>query len=54
MNNIGFASIAAKLIDDRGRIRQNYFFDGCHLSQKAWPLVVQEPFANGWCDVSCG
>ena len=52
-NNIGFASIAAKLIDDRGRIRQNYFVDGCHLSQKAWPLVVQEPFANGWCDVSC-
>ena len=38
-NNLSFVSIAEKLIDERGRIRQDYFVDGCHLSQKAWSLV---------------
>ena len=38
-NNLIFVSIAEKLIDERGRIRQDYFVDGCHLSQKAWSLV---------------
>ncbi|MEI8205973.1 MAG: hypothetical protein WCG03_03765 [Kiritimatiellales bacterium] len=38
-NNLGFISITEKLIDERGRIRQEYFVDGCHLSQKAWSLV---------------
>jgi len=38
-NNLVFVSIAEKLIDERGRIRQDYFVDGCHLSHKAWSLV---------------
>ncbi|MEI7850860.1 MAG: hypothetical protein WCH86_03425 [Kiritimatiellales bacterium] len=41
-NNLGFISIAEKLIDERGRIRQDYLADGCHLHQKAWSLVAEE------------
>lgn len=43
-NNLGFVSIAEKVIDERGRIRQDYFVDGCHLCQKAWSLVAKEQF----------
>ncbi len=46
-NNLGFISITEKLIDERGRMRQDYFVDGCHLSQKAWSLVAKEQFQFG-------
>ena len=45
-NNVGFVSIAEKLIDERGRIKQDFFVDGCHLSQKAWSLVAKEQFVS--------
>jgi hypothetical protein len=43
-NDLVFVSIAEKLIDERGRIRQDYFVDGCHLNQKVWSLVTEEQF----------
>ena len=43
-NNLGFTSIAEKLIDERDRMRRDYFVDGCHLSQNAWSLVTEEQF----------
>jgi hypothetical protein len=46
-NSLGFVSIAEKLIDERGRIRCDYFVDGCHLSQKVWSLVTEEQFNFG-------
>lgn len=46
-NNLSFVSIAEKLIDERGRIRRDYFVDEIHLSQKAWSLVAQEQFRFG-------
>jgi hypothetical protein len=45
-NNLRFVSIAENLIDERGRTREDYFADGCHLSQKAWSLVAKEQFAS--------
>jgi len=41
-SNIGFISIAEKLVDEQRRIRQEYFVDGLHLSQKAWALLEKE------------
>jgi hypothetical protein len=43
-NDLVFVSIAEKLIDERGRIRYDYFVDGCHLNQKVWSLVTEEQF----------
>ncbi|MFA5322580.1 MAG: hypothetical protein WC373_07870 [Smithella sp.] len=46
-NRLIFVSIAEKLIDEHGRIKQDYFVDGCHLNQKAWSLVTEEQFKFG-------
>jgi hypothetical protein len=43
-NSLIFVSIAEKLIDERGRIKRDYFFDGCHLGQNAWSLVAEAQF----------
>ena len=41
-NSLVFVSIAQKLIDAHGRVKRDYFFDGCHLGQNAWSLVDAE------------
>ena len=50
-SNMGFISIAEKVIDEQGRIKQDYLVDGCHLSQKAWALVAKEQFSNAFREV---
>lgn len=45
-NGFIFASIAEKLIDEQGRIKPDYFVDGCHLGQKAWLLVDKKDIFN--------
>jgi len=50
-SGIGFISIAEKVIDEHGRIKQDYFVDGCHLSQKAWALVAKEQVSNAFREI---
>jgi len=50
-SGLGFISIAEKLVDEQGRIRKEYFVDGCHLSQKGWALLEKEQVSNAFREV---
>lgn len=39
-HGIGFVSILDSLVDAEGLTRDEWYFDGVHLSQAAWPLVA--------------